>query len=64
MLTTKQAAEQLGVSRARVIHLICARRLRAEKFGQAWMIREIDLDAVRVRKPGRPKKIGTKTLII
>jgi len=55
-LTTKQAAKALGVSAPRVRQLILAGRLPAVKFGRDLMILEADLDLVRVRKPGRPRK--------
>lgn len=58
LLTTAQAAERLGVTRWRVNALIKAGRLKAQKMGQIFLIEEGDLEAVRVRKPGRPK--GTK----
>lgn len=55
-LTTPQAAEQLGISTRRVRALIAAGRVPAERLGRDWIIAEPDLDAVRDRKPGRPKK--------
>ena len=55
MMTTKQAAEALGVSVRRVRAMIEAGQLPAEKFGRDWMIDEKDLAAVRDRKPGYPK---------
>jgi hypothetical protein len=36
--------------------LITAGRLRAEKLGMQYFIKPADLAAVRIRKPGRPKK--------
>lgn len=57
-LTTKQAAERLGVNEQRVRALIGAGRLKAEKFGKAHVIREKDLAAVADRKAGRPAKVG------
>lgn len=59
-LTTNQAAEKLGVSRRRVLALIEAGRLPADKFGDAYMIDEKDLELVRERKIGRPKKTAEK----
>jgi excisionase family DNA binding protein len=53
-LTTKQAAERLGVNEQRVRALIKTGRLKSEKFGVAHMIREKDLAAVMERKAGRP----------
>jgi excisionase family DNA binding protein len=57
LITTKEAAKELGVTVRRVQALIKAGRLRAKKMGRDWIIRMADLDKVRVRKPGRsPKK--------
>ena len=55
MLTTNQAAEKLGVSRRRVIALIAAGRLPAEKYGRDWMIRSEGLEAVVIDKKYRRK---------
>jgi len=59
MLTTKQAAERLGVSPQRVRKLIQAGRIEATKFGRDWMITE---EALAKHKPlprgwqkGRPR---------
>lgn len=59
-LTTKEAAERLGVSVRRVNALIQAGQLPAEKFANVYMIDEKDLRLVKERKPGRPKKSPTK----
>ena len=56
-LTTLEAAEKLGVTRRRVLALILAGRLPAQKFGRDYMIKEKDLKLVENRKVGRPKKI-------
>jgi excisionase family DNA binding protein len=53
-ITTKEAAKELGVTVRRVQALIRAGRLSAQKMGRDWIIRMVDLDKVRVRKPGRP----------
>lgn len=53
-LTTQQAATALGISRGRVLKLIAAGRLTATKWGRDWVIEEANLEAVRVRRPGRP----------
>jgi excisionase family DNA binding protein len=55
-LTTKQAAERLGITPRRVQALIEAGRLPSEKFGRDYMIREKDLKLVEERKVGRPRK--------
>ncbi len=56
LLTAKQAAQILGVDDSRVRVLIREGRLPAQKVGRDWVILEPDLEFVRVRKPGRPKK--------
>jgi excisionase family DNA binding protein len=56
LLTTKEAAEQLGISIRRVQELVKSGRLPADKFGRALVIRESDLKLVEERKVGRPKK--------
>jgi len=61
LLTTKEAAERLGVTTVRVCAMITAGRLPAERFGRAYMIKEADLKLVEGRKPGRPpRKFATK----
>lgn len=55
-LTTKQAAKILGVNDSRIRQLILAGRLPATRFGWSWMIKAEDLEKVKDRKPGRPKR--------
>ncbi len=59
MLTTEQAAEQLGITPARVRVLIREGRLPAQNFGRAYMISEVDLKLIENRKPGRPRKTSS-----
>jgi excisionase family DNA binding protein len=56
LLSVAEAAERLGVTRARVNQLISGGRLPAQKIGRSFVIREIDLQQVEVRKAGRPPK--------
>jgi excisionase family DNA binding protein len=56
LLTSKQAAEKLGITPRRVVALVTAGRLPASKFGRDYMIKEADLKLVKDRKVGRPKK--------
>jgi len=56
LISTAEAAAELGVTPARVQHMIWAGRLPAFKVGRAWVIREADLGPVRNRRPGRPKQ--------
>ena len=55
-LTTKEAAERLGVSEGRVRQLIANKRLPAEKVGQTNLVKESDLRLVEDRQTGRPPK--------
>jgi excisionase family DNA binding protein len=61
VLTTSDAAKILGVNRSRVLQLIMRGKLRAEKLGWQWIIRPKDLEKVKNRKPGRPKKMSSHT---
>lgn len=51
---TKEAAELLNVSQARIRQLIMEKRLKAKKIGNSWLIDTNDLDGVRSRPAGRP----------
>jgi excisionase family DNA binding protein len=55
-ITTKEAAQRLGISLTRVQQLIQSGRLPAQKFGPILQIREGDLAKVAIRKIGRPRK--------
>jgi len=57
LLTTKEAAERLGVTVTRVQQMITAGRLPAEKMGRDYFIKIDDLVSVEDRKPGRPPKV-------
>ena len=56
LLTTKEAAEKLGVSVRRVQAMITKGGLPASKLGRDYLIKESDLKLVEDRKPGRPPK--------
>jgi excisionase family DNA binding protein len=56
VISTTEAAKRLGVTANRVRALIDAKRLKATKFGNVWMIDPKDLDALKDRKVGRPRK--------
>ena len=58
IITTVEAAKRLNVTPSRVRALIQAKRLKAFKFGREWLIDPKDLDAVKDRKVGRPRKAG------
>lgn len=57
LLTTSEAAEKLNVTRWRVSQLIQSGRLKAEKYGQIYLIDIDNLQAVSNRKNGRPAKV-------
>ena len=63
IISTTEAARRLGVTANRVRAMIRAKRLKAMKVGHEWLIDPKDLDAVRERKVGRPRKSrkGTKS---
>lgn len=58
LLTTSEAAAELGLSRRQVQTLIGQQRLPAQRVGRDWLIRASDLRLVRERPKGRPP--GTK----
>lgn len=56
-LTTKEVAEELGISLRQVQTLIQRNRIPATKKGRDWFVLEKDLELVRERKKtGRPPK--------
>ena len=62
LISTPEAAERLGVTVARVQHLIWAGRLPAQKVGRDYVIQEDDLKLVENRKIGRPpQRTSTET---
>jgi excisionase family DNA binding protein len=56
MLSTPDAAAELGIGLRRVQVLIDNGRLPATKIGKVWIIRRADLELVRERPTGRPRK--------
>jgi excisionase family DNA binding protein len=60
IISSKEAADRLGLSVRRVQALIKSGKLPGQKFGTAYMINEKDLALVKDRKPGRPKKLTSK----
>ena len=56
LISTKEAAEKLGISMLRVQQLIWQQRLPAQKIGRDYVINENDLELVKDRKTGRPPK--------
>lgn len=56
LISTGDAARELGVSFRRIEQLITTGRLPAQQVGGRWLIDPADLDRVRSRPPGRPRK--------
>ena len=52
LLTSTQAATRLGISPRRVLALITAGRLPAQRIGRDWLIAEESLAVVAERKSG------------
>jgi excisionase family DNA binding protein len=63
LLTTKEAAERLGVTAGRIRQMIVDGQLPAVKMGRDNFINEPDLKLVEDRKPGRPRKTQSKEAI-
>ena len=57
LMSTGEAAEELGLTNGYIRRLIRIKELRAQKIGGRWLVRLGDLDAIRNRpKVGRPPK--------
>lgn len=53
--TTTEAAAELGVTRERIYALIRSRRV-GTKAGRDWLLTRAEIETLRDRRPGRPKK--------
>ena len=60
LLTTQEAAAELGVTDSRVRQLVLDGKLPARKFGRSHMIKRSDLKLVVTGNRGRPRKDATK----
>jgi excisionase family DNA binding protein len=58
LIGTATAAQRLSISQGRVRALIRNKRLPAQKLGRDYFIDPKDLAMVKIRKPGRPKKVA------
>lgn len=58
IITTREAAEILGVTDRRVLAMIAAGNLKAERYGYMWMLRRAEVVRLskRARPVGRPRK--------
>ena len=61
VIGTTEAARRLGISPNRLRDLIASGRLKAQKIGREYAIDPKDLDAVKNRIPGRPRKTRKST---
>ena len=61
VIGTAEAAKRLNVTVSRVQKMIVAKRLKATKVGNVWLIDPKDLEAVKDRKVGRPRKARKAT---
>ena len=61
IINTAEAAQRLNVTQSRVRKMIDSGRLKATKVGSFWLIDPKDLDAVKDRKVGRPRKSRKST---
>lgn len=60
-ITTKEAAEIIGVSIKQVSYLLIKGRIKGKKFGRFWMVdkQSVDEYAASERKPGPKPKVET-----
>jgi len=56
LFTIPEAAEYFGVSRQRLWKLVDEGRIKAQRVGQQWLIKERDLLKVEWKGRGRPRK--------
>jgi excisionase family DNA binding protein len=56
LISAAEAAKRLNVTSSRVRKMIASGRLKATKIGIMWLIDPKDLEAVKDRKVGRPRK--------
>jgi excisionase family DNA binding protein len=61
IISTAEAAKRLGVTTNRVRAMIEAKRLKAIKVGREWLIDPKDLEPLKDRKVGRPRKARKST---
>lgn len=66
LLTTQQAAAELGINDSRVRQLIRAGELKAQQFGRAYLLEAAEVEKLVGKvgndgKVGRPPKVKTKT---
>lgn len=61
MLTTKEAAQRLGLKTTGAVRqLILAGRLKAKKIGRDWHVDETSVEEFKRQPVGRPKQPAVK----
>lgn len=58
LYTIPEAAKYFGVSRQRIWLLVTAGRIKAQRAGQQWLIKERDLLKLEWKSAGRPRRGG------
>jgi excisionase family DNA binding protein len=56
LISTAEAAKRLNVTPSRVRAMIARKRLKAIRVGIMWLIDPKDLEPLKDRKVGRPRK--------
>jgi excisionase family DNA binding protein len=56
LFTIPEAAEYFGVSRQRLWLLVSQGRIKAQRAGQQWLIKERDLLKAQWKPAGRPRR--------
>ena len=60
LLSTNDVAEELGITRQRVLQLVKSGRLKSEKIANVHLFRLGNLEPVKIRVAGKPKKTEEK----
>lgn len=60
VMTTKEAAEILGLAPESVARLVRVGTLKGERFGRAWMVYRSSVDAYLEQNADKPKSDPTR----
>jgi len=60
LLSTNDVADELGITRQRVLQLVKSGRLKSQKIANVHLFKLEDLEPVRNRVAGKPKKTEEK----
>jgi len=58
LYTIPEAAQYFGISRQRLWKLVDEGRIKAQRIGQQWLIKERDLLKLEWKRAGRPQRKG------